>query len=449
MKNTKYQKALLSLIICFGTFSAACEKYLNEPSDRSLAIITSLEDLQALLDHQSMTSGTSSHMISADNYYLTDNVYESQSEFDQRMYVWAESNVFQPSSGGGNDWSALYPRIYRANTVLEHLNDIERKPENSAMWNDIKGQALLFRAISFLDAAQIWSVAYDAATAQTDIGIPLRLNTDFNEPSTRASLQQTYDQIIDDLKEAISLLPITSVAKIRPSKPAAYGLLARTYLWMRDYPTAKLYADSCLMLINELMDYNLLNASASFPMPRHNVEVVLERGGTALVLLPSRARIPAEIYNSYAEGDLRRDLFFQQQADGLYAFRGSYYGSSTLHSGPSIDEMYITRAECLARNNKVEESMQDLNTLLEKRWRPEGFTPLTASSANEAVTLILQERRKQLLFRGLRWMDIKRLNREGANISLKRTLMGQTYTLPANSPRFALPLPDDLLEYFQ
>jgi hypothetical protein len=47
--------------------------------------------------------------------------------------------------------------------------------------------------------------------------------------------------------------------------------------------------------------------------------------------------------------------------------------------------------------------------------------------------------------RGTRWTDIKRLNKEGAGISLKRNVNGNSYILPANNLRFALPLPDDIV----
>ncbi len=451
MNKTKFQFGVFYFTICCAFLFVACEKYLDEPSDKSLAIITTLDDLQALLDHHStMNTTPNAQEISADNYYLTDDGWESLSaEQDQRMYIWALDNVFRQGSSG-NNWIELYRRVYLSNTVLEELLAIDRVHTKETIWDNIKGQALVFRAASFLDAVEVWSVAYNSNTAQTDTGIPLRLESDFNIPSTRASVQQTYDQIITDLKEAIRLLPIRSVAPTRPSKPAAYGLLARTYLWMRDYPNAKLYADSCLIYANELMDYNQINASANLPIPSNNVEVVFTlRSSGGLVLTINRANVSLPIYLSFAEDDLRKIVFFRENSEGQMAFKGNYTGASTMFTGIATDEMYLIRAECYARDNQVVEAMQDLNTLLETRWRQGEFTPFTASSANEAVALILAERRKQLLFRGLRWMDIKRLNEEGANISLARTLKGETYRLPANSPRFALPLPDDLLGFFQ
>ena len=58
---------------------------------------------------------------------------------------------------------------------------------------------------------------------------------------------------------------------------------------------------------------------------------------------------------------------------------------------------------------------------------------------------MLTERRKELLFRGVRWVDVKRLNKEGYGISLQRTIDGQTYRLGPNSLRFALPIPEDVI----
>jgi hypothetical protein len=88
--------------------------------------------------------------------------------------------------------------------------------------------------------------------------------------------------------------------------------------------------------------------------------------------------------------------------------------------------------------------MDDLNTLLIKRHSP-AFIPLTASSAQEALDIVLMERRKELLMRGIRWSDIKRLNKESRNIIPTRVINNQIYTLAPNEDRYALPLPTDIV----
>src|SRR5699024_1246882 len=106
---------------------------------------------------------------------------------------------------------------------------------------------------------------------------------------------------------------------------------------------------------------------------------------------------------------------------------------------------YLIRAECYARQGNATQAMNDLYTLLVTRWKTGTYVPFTASGAKEALHIILGERRKELLFRGLRWMDIKRLNREGAHIVLKRIINGKVFTLPPNDNRYALPIPEDII----
>jgi len=49
--------------------------------------------------------------------------------------------------------------------------------------------------------------------------------------------------------------------------------------------------------------------------------------------------------------------------------------------------------------------------------------------------------------RGLRWMDVKRLNREGRNISMRRFIDGKEYVLSPNDKRYALAIPEDIITF--
>src|SRR5690606_22791042 len=138
--------------------------------------------------------------ISTPDYYLTDDDWSGlSSDYYRRMYVWDEGDLFRAEF---NDWSLAYMSLYVANTVMDELKRIDLL-ENKKEWNNVKGQALTFRAKIFLQIAGIWAPAYDKTTAAHDLGIPLRLDANFNEPSRRASVQETYERIITDLKSAI------------------------------------------------------------------------------------------------------------------------------------------------------------------------------------------------------------------------------------------------------
>lgn len=439
----KPYKTLFLLCLLFVQYS--CTKYLDEKSDKALVVPSTIEDCQALLDNNASVNQANSGIgeVSADNYYLTTSIYQALSgQADRSMYVWDEE-IFYDVGLGGNDWNLLYSVANRANVVLETMQKITRTPQNAAAWDNAVGSALFIRSEVFSVLARNFAKAYD--NASNDLGIPLRLGSDFNVPSVRSSVQETYNQIVTDLSESIRLLPPTPTHIVRPSKTAAYALLSRVYLAMRNYDKAALYADSSLKINSTLIDYNSLSATASFPFARFNTETVYFAQGLRLPLTDSRAKIDSLLYASYSANDLRRSLFFAANGDGTYRFKGNYTASSNLFVGIATDEVYLTKAEAVCRAGSYTEALAVLNTLLSKRWKTGTFVPFTATNQNAALALILTERRKELLMRDLRWMDIKRLNKESAGIHLKRILNNQEYSLPANDNRFALPLPANII----
>ena len=153
--------------------------------------------------------------------------------------------------------------------------------------------------------------------------------------------------------------------------------------------------------------------------------------------------LPQNVYDSFDDNDLRKIAFFKKNTDGTYRFKGYYGGNNGALTGIATDEVQLIKAECLVRKNRALEGIEILNMLIVKKWdKNKHFIPFTTLDGLNAV---LRERRKELMMRGLRWMDIKRLNKEGANISLTRTVNNKVYTLPANDLRFALPIPDDVI----
>jgi hypothetical protein len=159
---------------------------------------------------------------------------------------------------------------------------------------------------------------------------------------------------------------------------------------------------------------------------------------------PPRALIDTTLYESYMDDDLRKSAFFTA-SNGYHKFKGSYTRSNTFFTGITTAEMYLISAECYARLNDVDNAMEQLNTLLLNRISSGNFIPVTAVDQTDALNTILEERRKELIFRGLRWSDIKRYNEMGASITLHRLIDGVTYTLAPNANYYALPLPDDII----
>jgi starch-binding outer membrane protein, SusD/RagB family len=432
---------IVSILFMINLTTISCKKYLELRPDIRLSTPNNLDDLQYLLDYTGLNTAAIVTNVSTDEYFLTNADWNSLDELNKNGFIW------DAELQDNEDWNSQYRTVLCANTVLEHLQKISTSGQQEK-WNQIKGAALFFRAHSFYLLAQIFAPAYDANSASVDLGIPLRLTSDFNKKSVRSTLNETYQQIISDLRESARLLPTTGTYKTRPILPAAFGMLSRVYLTMNDFQQAKLYADSCLNLHSALINHNDLDINSSGPFLLYNEEVMFHTKTDAPVNAWGIAYIDSILYDSFNDFDLRKQLFFMDNGDGNFIFKGNYTQSPyNLFNGIATDEIYLTRAECLARLNNVNKAMEDLNLLLESRWKEGTFVPLSAPNSMTALELVLSERKKQLIFRGTRWTDLRRLNKSNDHaITLKRVLDGTTYLLPSNDNRYTVLIPQNVID---
>ncbi len=125
-------------------------------------------------------------------------------------------------------WKCSYSGIYKANFVLENIKNINF--ENEKAHNKIMGEALFLRAIFYFDLARIFSG-----------NIPLVKSSKVDPTTPQSNASEVYGYILNDLKEAISLLPATPHASMDKSqhgeatKWAAQAFLGRVYLFYSGY----------------------------------------------------------------------------------------------------------------------------------------------------------------------------------------------------------------------
>jgi hypothetical protein len=217
---------------------------------------------------------------------------------------------------------------------------------------------------------------------------------------------------------------------------------------MNNYDKAYIYADSALLLSGKLADYNLLTAGTSPSFKRFNDEVIFHTiMFNATVMLAPRYLVDTALYASYSSDDLRKKLFFKLAATKpYYNFNGSYDGTSSLFNGLATDELYLARAEAGARLGKAEAALADLNLLRKNRYQAAAYTPLVSTNAAEVLAWVLQERRKELVLRGQRWTDLRRLNGEEAfRKTVVKVVNGQRYELPPGDQRYVFPIPQQVI----
>jgi len=439
----------LFAVLLFVSVAGCGRKFLT--ADPSGEVTRKLSDLAGLLAGQQLMAQTP--VIgeqSAAEYYLLPDYYNLLSATDKNLYSW-QKDIYEGQTGIP-DWNIPYAQVYNCNVVLDELAKIVPSAANMREYNELYGRALFLRAYAFHNISQVFAKVYESDKADKEPGIVMPLRSDISTVPARSNMKDSYQKITADLIRAAGLLPdsVVNDSLQLPNKPAAYALLARVYLSKLDYDSALVYADSTLAYAKTLLNFNTLDLTNKFPVSGLNREIfymswLINTSNVIQGRVIPGCIIDSVLYKSYENNDLRKSAFFMLSA-GLPVFKANYTGRSFAFSGLALDETLLIRAECRARKGNVQGAMNDINYLLTNRYKEGTFNTYTANGITEALEIIWKERRKELVFRGLRWPDLKRLNKEFPSITLSRKVNGISYKLLPGSNRYVLPIPDDVIK---
>ena len=162
-------------------------------------------------------------------------------------------------------WKLYYKHMKTANDILKAIP----ADATDAALKKYRGQSLASRAFDYLQLIQTYQLTYIGH--ETANGVPLVLETTsdtelMNNP--RASVQQVYSRIMEDLDEAITLLTGASARadKAEISVEVAYGLRARANLLMGKWSAAasdaaKAYGTSAPYSVADVSQPTFYNAT--------------------------------------------------------------------------------------------------------------------------------------------------------------------------------------------
>lgn len=435
-------------IILFLTVSCGKE-FLDVKRQSNQVIPSTIDDYLALLSETSVmvreTPGTLM-LIGGEEYTISDEFYNAligSNIVEKNAYLW-EAEIFEGLES--KDWNRAFQRIMYANLAreVEHLA-VKTEEERRHLSNTL-GVALFQHAWNYFRLMLMFGEPYHLDIENKQCPIPYREDYDVEDPGQTLTYRMIFDKLIDNLSMAATLLEDTQPSKVTPNRAAALTLLAKIYLQLYDYEKALQYSDLAIKASQELLDYNSLDVDIAYPFTpnygKTNPEVLLFQL-TISVLTPSRTRmeLSEELWEIYEDGDLRKKAFFSIR-DGRRVFSGSYEGGATMFVGISTSETYLIRAECNARLGVLDKALNDLNYLRSHRFDRESFVPLESKSKDDIMRFVLEERRRELCFRGVRWEDLKRMNAEGLyTVDLHREINGTEYFLRHDDERWNWPLP--------
>ncbi|HLT50031.1 RagB/SusD family nutrient uptake outer membrane protein [Aequorivita nionensis] len=233
MKKIIYKIAVLTLVI--GGFTS-CDSELDQIPFDSLA--TSQAYISAT-DFENATRGIYSSLTNGSLYggsdaggmldapdVLADNVTLAINGRNSRktLHNWQYSASTEPMSGL---YERTYQMIFRANTLLQYSTGFEGDNKEKVV-----AEAKALRALGHLNLVSFFAkIPTQSADANSSPGVAYVTTADFSIEPARLSVGETYDLIVQDLKDALEGIPATN----EPGRLTADGvntLLSRVYLYM-------------------------------------------------------------------------------------------------------------------------------------------------------------------------------------------------------------------------
>jgi tetratricopeptide (TPR) repeat protein len=456
----------LLLIFSFS----GCKKFLDvKQSTNTNTNPHSVADFEQILNNASLASPN--YLIAdlmSDDIVLTDNLWSTYSNsFYIKAYQWWPT--IWDAAETDPMYNNAYQMILQCNIILSRLPSA---PDGTpAQKNLIRAQAKINRAYYYFQLANLYGKGYDAATAAKDLAVPMVLSPDASLLPARSTVQQVYALILQDLQDAVKTveLPDFGTDVIHPGRAAGLALLARVYLFMSNYTQAMSSADAALQIKNTLLDYNnfihtngidpsagVKNKPLTLQDETNNPESILARISedfSFYSIFYTTPSISNELRTLYGSTDLR---FVYNFVPGTQNTAPTYFVYTDLKSGMvfnygiGVPEMYLIKAECLARQGDTGAALAQLELIRKARYRPADYVPLATTGSEEVLRRVLEERRKELfLHGGLRLFDLKRLNidpRFRKDIVRLSTDDGHTIArLEPGSPAYLLPFAPQII----
>ncbi len=365
---------------------------------------------------------------------------------DVEGYQFYTSSVLRDNSTTASAfWSTTYKTLYTANSIIEGVAASSSAALTDSTRKELTGEAKLARAFCYFYLTNFFG----------DVPLVLTINFKKTALMPRTPQKTVYEQIVTDLLDAQNLIstgyPDPSGQKIRPNRMAATALLARVYLYLKDWKNAEVQATAVVgsgqYKLTDLKDVFLKNSAEAIWQLQFNTKAIpytLWEPNQFLPLAPWSS-IPQESRDLYLDPEFFPlissycipSYFLTEHAAGVFEqsdqrkvvwtdytpspaaapYNGRIYRYSTKYAAPlpgnasenytilRLAEQYLIRAEARAQQGNTALAADDLNKIRKRA----GLPNTTAESAAELLTAIAKERERELFAEWAhRFLDLKR-----------------------------------------
>lgn len=341
-----------------------------------------------------------------------------------------------------NIWRAYYGALVNVNNLINNIDNIDTESaDETAQLNIYKGEAYFLRAFYYYQLVLRFAKDYEPSTSSSDPGVPLVLQFNVNLLPSRSTMENTYQQILDDIVSSKNLLSGLSGSQNSNSITidCVFSLEAQVRLSMHQYAESAQIADNLInsgtyTLITDASELktmwtNDISTEVIFQFPLSAPNELANANNIYLGYKPDLDKytpdfVPQQwVIDQYEDTDIRKNVFLEQK---LLEVQGTEYadiwcinkypGNPELFVAATtnyqqmpkvfrIAEMYLISAEAKAQNSATEaDALSTLNLLRQAR----GISGLSGLTGTALMDAIKEERTREFLCEGKRLDDLKR-----------------------------------------
>jgi len=397
-------------------------------------------------------------------------------------------------------WFMYYNIIASVNNIINAAPDLQMSDD----LHNILGQCYTYRAWAHFQLVQFFAKAYMIGNPATDLGVPIMTATaPPYEGKERNTVQEVYNQITDDLDEAI-----THFASASPREDLSHlnvdvanGVAARVYLTIGNWAQAAAHANAARQNYTLMSEGQFKGGFGDWNNPEWIWGSKMIQDQTAYYYSyfyycannfngsqnkSNPKFMNHSLYAQISPTDYRRDQILANAPStfdawnsgvnaGRYVSRAAFNDSVAVYrtivdcssshnlvpymhiklfqdNGPTIDprdvvhmraaEMYLIEAEALARQSQNGPAASVLFDLVSER---DAAYVLSTNTGAALINEILLQRRIELFFEGFRWFDMLRndevLDMTGSGADPDLYLDGMYQDRPSANPRWVFLIP--------
>lgn len=447
MKTSKYMRQVITIITC--SFMTSCEDFVEvEAPDHKIvsevvfsrdetAISAMLGIYNQLIETSFSQGGRGSVTVLAS---VSSDVLMPFRDTNLTRLEFEQNEIFPNNSSNFSLWSSAYNMIYMANSLLEGVKNSEQLTEEVSF--RLEGEAKFIRGFTYFYLVNLYGE------------VPLLLTTDYevNALASQNSEEEVYQQIIEDLEDAIDFLRPEYIDGERTyvNRFVAIALMARVYLYKQQWEQAEILSSQVIAqtnqyeLLENLDEVFLANSKEAIwqisPVGRAGSFSYTYEGNTFIInpILPALSSVKLEVdfVNSFETIDNRMShwIGYHEGVDSYYAYkykdRSSRDNITEYSMVFRLAEQYLIRAEARVMQGNLSEAITDVDKIRDRAGL-ELLANINPEINKEALLDSIMEERKKEFFTewGHRWLDLKRTGKAAEVLGTDNPLWQDTDVL--------------------